>query len=103
MSRVHSFVRVRMLVAVVAIVSLMQAVGHGQAPEAHRIAGFGSSVANGTGDEYNKEGYTGMLRDMLASKGWQVLNQSRGGDTTKTLATRWAPDGTPNPNTRYLL
>ena len=32
---------------------------------------------------------------MLAPKGWEVLNQSRGGDTTKLLATRWAPEGAP--------
>src|SRR5471032_1577614 len=103
MNRIRSFVAGRVILALLAIVCLTQAVGHGQAAHPTRIAGFGSSVANGTGDEYNKEGYTGMLRDMLTPKGWAVLNQSRGGDTTKTLATRWAPEGTPSPNTRYLL
>lgn len=68
-----------------------------------RIAVFGSSVANGTGDETGKEGYTGLLRQLWAGRGWEVLNQSRGGDTTKTMAPRFAPAGTPDPNTRYLL
>src|SRR5215472_11102533 len=68
-----------------------------------RIAVFGSSVANGTGDEFGKEGYTGLLRDLLASRGWEVLNQSRGGDTTKTMAPRFAPEGTPAPGVKYLL
>jgi lysophospholipase L1-like esterase len=78
---------------------------HGQAPasNAHRIAVFGSSVANGTGDELGKEGYTGRLRAMLVSRGWEVLNQSRGGDNTLTMAPRFAPEGSPAPNTRYLL
>ncbi|HEV8236494.1 MAG TPA: hypothetical protein VGP84_17905, partial [Gemmatimonadaceae bacterium] len=62
---------------------------HGQAPAsdlarrsedakaaAHRIAVFGSSVANGTGDELGHEGYTGRLRAMLQPRGWEVLNQS---------------------------
>ena len=75
---------------------------HAQAPR-HRIAVFGSSVANGTGDELGKEGYTGRLRDMLAPRGWQVFNQSRGGDNTVTMAPRWAPDGEPRANTKYLM
>src|SRR5262245_2808014 len=78
---------------------------HGQTPaaNAHRIAVFGSSVANGTGDELGKGGYTGRLRALLAPRGWEVLNQSRGGDNTVTMAPRFAPDGEPAPNTRYLL
>ena len=40
---------------------------------------------------------------MLAARGWEVLNQSRGGDNTKTMAPRFAPVGEPQPNTRYLL
>src|SRR5262245_4480012 len=68
-----------------------------------RVAVFGSSVANGTGDEFGKEGYTGLLRALLAPRGWEVLNQSRGGDTTKTMDPRFAPEGAPAPNVRYLL
>ncbi len=70
---------------------------------ARRIAIFGSSVANGTGDELGKEGYTGRLRALLAPRGWEVLNQSRGGDTTTRLAERFEPVGEPAPNTRYLM
>src|SRR5258708_14526403 len=88
------------LVAVACLATL-----HGQAPasNAHRIAVFGSSVANGTGDELGQEGYTGRLRAMLEPRGWEVLNQSRGGDNTVTMAPRFSPEGAPAPNTRYLL
>ena len=72
-------------------------------PRAKRIAVFGSSVANGTGDELRREGYTGRLRQLLEPLGWEVLNQSRGGDNTIRMAPRFAPEGTPNPSTRYLL
>ena len=68
-----------------------------------RIAVFGSSVANGTGDELAMEGYTGRLRELLAPRGWEVVNQSRGGDNTIRMAPRFAPEGTPEPNVRYLL
>jgi lysophospholipase L1-like esterase len=70
---------------------------------ARRIAVFGSSVANGTGDELRKEGYTGRLRDLLAPKGWEVFNQSRGGDNTLKMAPRFEPAGEPDPRTRYLV
>src|SRR5436853_5147334 len=89
---------VAILVAVACLTTL-----HGQESNAHRIAVFGSSVANGTGDELGKEGYTGRLRAILEPRGWEVLNQSRGGDNTATMAPRFAPDGTPAPNIRYLL
>ena len=94
-------VKVRLVVALLVIAGALQAIGYAQS-RPRRIAGFGSSVANGTGDEYNKEGYTGMLREMLAARGWEVVNVSRGGDMTKTLAARWSPAGTPDPGTRYL-
>jgi len=95
----------RILVAVVGLVTLAQLVGHGQATRlhSHRIAVFGSSVANGRGDEFARDGYTGLLRVLMARKGWEVLNQSRGGDNTKTLMTRFAPEGAPDPKTRYLM
>src|SRR5262245_33020458 len=77
---------------------------HSQTPgKPRRIAVFGSSVAFGTGDEFRQEGYTGLLRQMLAPKGWEVFNQSRGGDTTKTAAPRFAPEGEPASNVRYLM
>ena len=82
---------------------IVQLHSQGTAPRPRRIAVFGSSVAFGTGDEFNKEGYTGLLRAMLAPRAWEVLNQSRGGDTTKTMAPRFAPEGAPLPNVRYLL
>jgi lysophospholipase L1-like esterase len=67
-----------------------------------RIAVFGSSVAFGTGDETMKEGYTGLLRELLAPRGWEVFNQSKGGDTTASMAPRFTPVGEPQAGVRYL-
>ena len=94
----------RILVVIVGLLTLSH-IGYGQQAarlHPHRIAVFGSSVANGRGDETARDGYTGLLRVMMAQRGWEVLNQSRGGDNTKTLMTRFAPDGAPDPKTRYL-
>jgi lysophospholipase L1-like esterase len=88
---------VALIVAGLASLGLLLQPILGQTVRPRRIAVFGSSVANGTGDELRKEGYTGRLREVLAPRGWEVLNQSRGGDNTRTLAARWAPEGTPNP------
>src|SRR5690349_16772355 len=94
----------RILLVIVGLLTLSH-IGYGQQAarlHPHRIAVFGSSVANGRGDETARDGYTGLLRVMMAQRGWEVLNQSRGGDNTKTLMTRFAPDGAPDPKTRYL-
>lgn len=89
--------------AVLLALSGSVALVRGQSPAPrHRIAVFGLSVANGTGDELAKEGYTGRLRAMLAPRGWEVFNQSRGGDNTVTMAPRFTPEGEPRPNTKYL-
>ncbi len=98
--RVRRFALVWIVAAVAGL-----AVAHAQngAAKPRRIAMFGSSVANGTGDELAKEGYTGRLRELLAPRGWEVLNQSRGGDNTIRMAPRFAPEGAPEPNVRYLL
>src|SRR4051794_19740552 len=68
-----------------------------------RIAIFGSSVANGTGDESGRDGYAGILRDLLQARGWEVVNQSRGGDNTAKLMSRFDPGGAAEPGTRYLV
>ena len=93
--------RRRALTSIVAAIASL-AVVHAQngASKPRRIAVFGSSVANGTGDELAKEGYTGRLRELLAPRGWEVLNQSRGGDNTIRMAPRFAPAGAPEPNVR---
>ena len=95
----------RILVVIVGLLTLVQVASHGQAARLHprRIAVFGSSVANGRGDELARDGYTGLLRVLMAQRGWEVLNQSRGGDNTKTVMTRFAPEGAPDPKTRYLM
>ena len=68
-----------------------------------RIAVFGSSVASGTGDESGGEGYAGRLRALLAPRGWELFNQSRGGDNTAMLMSRFDPGTAPEPGVRYLL
>src|SRR6266576_3193224 len=92
-----------LLALVLAVAGLTPLDGQKPAGPARRIAVFGSSVANGTGDDLGQEGYTGRLRALLAPRGWEVLNQSRGGDNTKTMAPRFAPEGAPDPKIRYLL
>jgi lysophospholipase L1-like esterase len=95
----RSFCKWRSVFAVLIAVSLI----HAQAVKPRRIAVFGSSVAFGTGDEFNKEGYTGLLRELLAPRGWEVFNQSRPGDSTITMAPRWSPPvGGSTGNTRFL-
>jgi lysophospholipase L1-like esterase len=93
----------RFVVIIAAVASLAIAQAQNGAPKPRRIAVFGSSVANGTGDELAMEGYTGRLRELLVARGWEVLNQSRGGDNTIRMAPRFAPEGAPQPNVRYLL
>ena len=92
-----------LLALVLALAGLVQVHAQKPAVPPRRIAVFGSSVANGTGDDIGHEGYTGRLRELLAPRGWEILNQSRGGDNTKTMAPRFAPIGEPDPKVRYLL
>jgi len=67
-----------------------------------RIALWGSSVANGSGDESQLGGYAGHLQRLLAERGWELINQSKGGDNTVTIEARFEPGVTPEENTRYL-
>ncbi len=103
MGKPPSILRSATLVALVVVACLATLAGQAPAPNPHRIAVFGSSVANGTGDFLGNEGYTGRLRALLAPRGWEVVNQSRGGDNTVKMAPRFAPVGPPAPNTKYLL
>ena len=68
----------------------------------HRVAIWGSSVANGSGDELAQGGYAGRLAALLQTRGWSVINQSRGGDNTVTITPRFEPGETPDPDTKYL-
>ena len=97
--RIQSIVVALLLVATTGLVAQQGADRGG--PE-RRIAFFGSSVPNGTGDETEQGGYTGRMRTVLEPRGWEVLNQSRGGDNTVSIASRFEPDGAPDPDTRYL-
>ena len=89
-----------LLVFVVSGVSFAQTGNGSDHPK--RIALWGSSVPNGTGDELELGGYTGRLRQLLEPRGWEVLNVSRGGDNTITITPRFEPEGDPEPSTRYL-
>jgi len=98
----------RAVLAIVCLAALLipAELARSQAPgpvaRPRRIAVFGSSVAFGTGDETRKEGYTGLLRELLEPRGWQVFNQSKPGDTTITMAPRFSPSGEPAAGVRYL-
>ena len=98
-------VRPHRLAAVVAAIAVAAAalIAQPAVPVVRRIAIFGSSVASGTGDETGREGYAGILRELLQPRGWEVVNQSRGGDDTAKLMSRFEPDGKPEPGTRYLV
>jgi lysophospholipase L1-like esterase len=54
-----------------------------------KIAVFGSSVANGSGDTTGAGGYAGLIKVMLEKKGWQVVNVSKGGDNTTKILPRF--------------
>ena len=97
--RLQSFVVALLLLATIGLVAQQ---GADTADRERRIAFFGSSVPNGTGDETRQGGYTGRMRTLLEPRGWGVLNQSRGGDNTVTIVPRFEPEGTPDPDTRYL-
>jgi lysophospholipase L1-like esterase len=103
MTRLRYTVTRSLLALTLALTAIALVTGQKSAAPARRIAVFGSSVANGTGDDLGKEGYTGRLRELLAPRGWEVLNQSRGGDNTKTMEPRFEPVGDPDPKVRYLL
>ena len=101
--RFASFHRVFTLLIVLLLAAgsaAAQSSGDGERPR--RIALWGSSVPNGTGDELALGGYTGRLRELLEPRGWEVLNVSRGGDNTITITPRFEPEGEPDPGTRYL-
>ena len=103
MKRIQSVVSWVVVIVVFSSLAIISARPQPQTASPRRIAIFGSSVANGTGDEFGKEGYTGLLKAFFGPRGWEVVNVARGGDTTKTIATRFAPEGEPAEKTRYLL
>jgi lysophospholipase L1-like esterase len=55
----------------------------------HKIAIFGSSVANGSGDTTGAGGYAGLLKNMFEEQGWQVVNVSKGSDNTTKILPRF--------------
>ena len=97
--RLPSFVVALCLLATIGLVAQQ---GADTGDRGRRIAFFGSSVPNGTGDEMGHGGYTGRMRTLLEPRGWEVLNRSRGGDNTITIAPRFEPEGAPDRDTRYL-
>jgi lysophospholipase L1-like esterase len=72
-----------------------------------KIAAFGSSVCNGTGDNLKQGGYIGRFKELMAKYGWEVVNVSRGGDNTSTIQERWEKTDKPTKrevkDNQYLL
>ncbi|MCP4645548.1 MAG: hypothetical protein GY851_34205 [bacterium] len=62
------------------------------APRPRKVAVFGSSVAHGSGDHQDRGGYAGRLGEVLAERGWEFVNVSRGGDNTIKIAPRFEAD-----------
>lgn len=102
MTRLHLRIAVTAFIVSVCAAVATEAQSDVAGDRGKRIALWGSSVPNGTGDELNQGGYTGRLRELLEPRGWKVINVSRGGDNTITITPRFEPDGEPDPNTRYL-
>ena len=97
-SRIQSIVVALLLIATTGL-----GAQQGSGGRDHRIVFFGSSVPNGTGDETRQGGYTGRMRSILEPSGWEVVNRSRGGDNTVTIASRFEPAGRTDPDTPYLM
>lgn len=72
-----------------------------------KIAAFGSSVCNGSGDHLKHGGYIGRFKELMAKYGWEVVNVSRGGDNTSTIQERWEKTDKPTKrevkDNQYLL
>jgi lysophospholipase L1-like esterase len=102
MTRFHSRTAILLLLLVFVVSGVSFAQTGNSSDQPKRIALWGSSVPNGTGDELELGGYTGRLRQLLEPRGWEVLNVSRGGDNTITITPRFEPEGDPEPSTRYL-
>ncbi len=93
--------------SVTSVALVLLTTGYGQSyrqdsDQPKRIAQWGSSVSNGAGDERGAGGYAGRLAQLLEARGWEMFNQSRGGDNTVTITPRFSPEGAPDPETKYL-
>jgi len=77
--------------------------GTQEPPQPRKIAVFGSSVAHGSGDHGGGGGYAGRLGALLDSRGWEVVNVSRGGDNTVTIAPRFETDLVPQGAGHVLI
>jgi lysophospholipase L1-like esterase len=67
-----------------------------------RVALWGSSVANGAGDESGQGGYANHIQQQMAAQGWELLNLSRNGDNTVTIRERFEPGEAPKQDVAYL-
>ncbi len=96
---------VSLLTAAIALAVALPGLGQSTETNAasdQRVAMWGSSVANGSGDESQAGGYFGHLQRLLVERGWDLVNQSKGGDNTVTITARFEPGSSPEPNTPYL-
>ena len=95
------------LLRVAFVVTIGLSVAAAQPDPPRLIAGFGSSVCNGSGDHFGRGGYIGRLAERMETRGWKVVSVSRGGDNTVTIQDRWlktdTPPQRPVAEDRYLL
>jgi len=82
-----STLRMRKVLIFITILSL--SLSCSVAAQNRKIAIFGSSVANGSGDTTGAGGYAGLIEALLEKKGWEVVNISRGGDNTTKILPRF--------------
>ncbi len=78
-----------------------------KAQSGKKIAAFGSSVCNGSGDHLKQGGYIGRFKNIIAKYGFELVNVSRGGDNTSTIQDRWEKTDKPTKrevkDNQYLL
>jgi hypothetical protein len=88
-----------------AVLLVLSPAGHADdtaAEAAPRVVIWGSSVAQGIGDESMSGGYSGRLQRLLEPRGWMVVDRSRPGDNTTTIASRFEPAEPRDSAIRYL-
>ncbi len=71
--------------------------------DGRRISIWGSSVAKGVGDETNRGGYASYLQGILAPQGYTLVNQSKSGDNTVTISSRFESGSVQDESAEFLL
>jgi hypothetical protein len=77
------------ILALLIIISSVISISSSVYAQKGKIAIFGSSVAKGSGDTTGVGGYSGHIINLLTSRGWTVVNVSKGGDNTIKIMPRF--------------